>query len=237
MKLHFDTVTPQMQRVLKRLMQIPELNHFRLVGGTALSLLLGHRLSVDLDLFTDRHTDFDNLKQVIPKHFPNALFLTRSVNGQTWSVEGIKCDFFDWKVPFSESCLEVDSIRLATIKDIAAYKLEAFSDRRSEKDFRDIAEILKQHSFAEILNTFRKRYPFMQTGVILPPLLEPSKVERDSTIEILNKESFEAASIIIQAAIKVHEKEIASKAEKEKKEKEERLLNLIKRKKERDENE
>jgi Nucleotidyl transferase AbiEii toxin, Type IV TA system len=57
-QLHYKTITQEMHDVLKKLMQIPELNHFRLVGGTALSLQLGHRESIDLDLFTDINTDF-----------------------------------------------------------------------------------------------------------------------------------------------------------------------------------
>jgi len=53
MKLYFDTVSPLLQDVLEFLMQRPELETFRLVGGTSLSLQLGHRISTDIDLFTD----------------------------------------------------------------------------------------------------------------------------------------------------------------------------------------
>lgn len=56
--LYTETVTPQCMACLKRLMEIPELGHFYLVGGTALSLRYGHRSSEDIDLFTDK--DFDN---------------------------------------------------------------------------------------------------------------------------------------------------------------------------------
>lgn len=48
--LYYNTVTPLLHRVLKTLMVTKEFDAFRLVGGTALSLYKGHRLSVDIDL-------------------------------------------------------------------------------------------------------------------------------------------------------------------------------------------
>ncbi len=53
MKIHKNTVTDQLWEMLMNLMRYDELSSFRLVGGTSLSLLLGHRMSVDIDLFTD----------------------------------------------------------------------------------------------------------------------------------------------------------------------------------------
>ncbi|MBL0112924.1 MAG: nucleotidyl transferase AbiEii/AbiGii toxin family protein [Saprospiraceae bacterium] len=49
--LHFETVEPYTFSVLEKLMKMPEMKAFSLVGGTALSLMYGHRTSVDLDLF------------------------------------------------------------------------------------------------------------------------------------------------------------------------------------------
>ena len=51
--LFYNTVTPLLKSVLDTLMAEPLFSPFRLVGGTNLSLRLGHRLSVDIDLFTD----------------------------------------------------------------------------------------------------------------------------------------------------------------------------------------
>jgi hypothetical protein len=49
--LHLETVDGQSFAILKKLMTLPELQDFNLVCGITLSLLYGHRLSVDLDLF------------------------------------------------------------------------------------------------------------------------------------------------------------------------------------------
>ena len=56
--LQLKTVEPNTFSILKQLMEIDELKDFSLVGGTALSLLYGHRQSVDLDLFSNK--SFDN---------------------------------------------------------------------------------------------------------------------------------------------------------------------------------
>lgn len=51
--LHYNTITPLLRKILADLMTADVFANFRLVGGTALSLYRGHRMSVDIDLFTD----------------------------------------------------------------------------------------------------------------------------------------------------------------------------------------
>ena len=82
MKLHYDTVKPVLHMALTKLMQLPELESFRLVGGTALSLQKGHRLSVDIDMFTDSYygsLDFEMLQLAIEKCGALRVLATRTV--------------------------------------------------------------------------------------------------------------------------------------------------------------
>lgn len=70
--LHWDTVSPYLKSVLLQLMQEPLFDTFRLVGGTALSLQAGHRLSVDIDLFTDSlygTIDFERIDAYLRNNF------------------------------------------------------------------------------------------------------------------------------------------------------------------------
>ena len=72
-KLHYQTVKPILKSTLERLMQIEEFSPFRLVGGTSLSLRYGHRMSDDIDLFTDaeyRSIDFHKLQDILRQEFP-----------------------------------------------------------------------------------------------------------------------------------------------------------------------
>ena len=73
MELYLNTVSDLLIHSLKKLMQIKEFNEFRLVGGTSLSLQLGHRESIDIDLFTDAEygsIDFEKLEYILTKTFP-----------------------------------------------------------------------------------------------------------------------------------------------------------------------
>jgi Nucleotidyl transferase AbiEii toxin, Type IV TA system len=231
MNLYYNTISEKMKEVLLQLMHIPELSNFRLVGGTSLSLQLGHRKSVDIDLFTDRNADFNAISEAIKSNFKDILLIHNLANGQTWSLDSVKVDIYDWKVPFLHSPLEYDGIRLAGLEDIAAYKFESISNRRSEKDFRDLAEILKYLSFNQILTAFRQRYSFVQTSAIIPILLDSNSIIVDETIEMINGESFETASIRISSAIKDYENEFSQRVNREKEERNARLEEILKRKK------
>lgn len=63
--LQSKTVDRDTLDLLKALMAMPELSAFTLVGGTNLSLRLGHRLSIDLDLFTNELYDTEKVAQAI----------------------------------------------------------------------------------------------------------------------------------------------------------------------------
>ena len=60
--LQTQTVEARTLALIKTLMSDQKLNDFYLVGGTALSLKLGHRLSIDIDLFTSKDLDSASLK-------------------------------------------------------------------------------------------------------------------------------------------------------------------------------
>ena len=63
--LHTRCVDPATLELLRRLTNLPFLQDFYLVGGTALALYFGHRKSIDLDLFTNSDIDWDALNDEI----------------------------------------------------------------------------------------------------------------------------------------------------------------------------
>ena len=74
--LQYNTVKPILRTTLERLMLIEEFAPFRLVGGTSLSLRYGHRMSDDIDLFTDAiygSIDFQRLQNILQATFPYCL--------------------------------------------------------------------------------------------------------------------------------------------------------------------
>jgi len=73
MKLHFNTIPAFLLECLHKLMRFDAFNDFVLVGGTAMSLQLGHRMSVDIDLFTSIEygsMDLKHIKRTLETGFP-----------------------------------------------------------------------------------------------------------------------------------------------------------------------
>jgi len=56
--LYYKTIDNHVLELLIKLLKIPEFNNMRLVGGTALALQIGHRKSVDIDLFGTLEADY-----------------------------------------------------------------------------------------------------------------------------------------------------------------------------------
>jgi hypothetical protein len=153
-------------------MLIPELSIFRLVGGTSLSLQLGHRISVDLDFFTDKYFDLDELRRAIQLEIHTIGMISVSRTGFSCIIENVKCDFYNWSVPFIEDLLTEDGIRLDGIKDISAFKLDAIITRKEKKDFVDIDVLLEKFSFKDLMEFYKTKYPYNDIKIVMDALSE-----------------------------------------------------------------
>lgn len=170
MTLHWNTVSPTLQVLFRQLMSAPEFSAFRLVGGTALSLYLGHRMSVDIDLFTDApygSIDFDAIVQHLRATYPYVS--TSNIGevgmGQSYFVgnteaEAVKLDLY-YTDPFIYPMVETaDGLRLAAVEDIVAMKVEVVANGGRMKDFWDLHELLNKFPFGKMLGLHRERYPY-----------------------------------------------------------------------------
>jgi len=91
--LYFESVESDTLELLIKLMEKPYLSTFCLVGGTSLSLQIGHRKSIDLDLFSETEFDGDKLLATLAQDFRHIEVLTK-MNGTLLSrIQGIKVDF------------------------------------------------------------------------------------------------------------------------------------------------
>ncbi|UZJ63259.1 nucleotidyl transferase AbiEii/AbiGii toxin family protein [Sphingobacterium sp. KU25419] len=84
MMMHYNTVNIHLKSALNLLMQAPIFDSFRLVGGTSLSLQIGHRLSVDIDLFTDEDygtIDFDEIDRFLENNFEDVQHTANALPG------------------------------------------------------------------------------------------------------------------------------------------------------------
>jgi hypothetical protein len=137
-------------------MQIEQLNPLRLVGGTALALQLGHRNSVDIDLFGVHELDDLMLTKALSP-FSNVRKLGGSKSIKVFLANNIKVDFVNYPYPWLDPEMEVEGIRVASTRDIAAMKIAAITQRGSKKDFIDLYFLLQQFSLPEILGFYEEK--------------------------------------------------------------------------------
>ncbi len=158
MSLHFETVSEELASLLHKLMAAAELENFYLVGGTALALRFGHRKSIDLDLFTHHPFEASRLSQWIEGNYSlrEAATAQNTLVGQ---INGIKTDFIAHQYPLIEGVETIDGIRMLSVADIAAMKLNAIANRGSKKDFWDYALLLDEYDRKTLLSFFAQKYP------------------------------------------------------------------------------
>ena len=167
--LYYNTVTPLLREILIHLMSVDVFADFRLVGGTALSLHRGHRMSVDIDLFTDADyntINFDRIEAFLRQHYPyvdtynyNVIGFGKSYFVGNSKDDAVKLDLF-YTDPFIDEIVEVDNIRLASIEEIIAMKLDVILRTGRKKDFWDIHELREDYTIKDMFALHEKRYPY-----------------------------------------------------------------------------
>lgn len=168
--LNYITVSPLLLSILKTIMGADELKNFRVVGGTALSLYRGHRVSADIDLFSDAQygsIDFNLIDQFLRRTFPYLDTTNTELTGSGKSFftgnnkdECVKLDIFYSDEKFIRNEVTLDRIRLASIEDIIAMKIEMISGAGRKKDFWDIHELMDDYSIGEMIAFHKQRYPY-----------------------------------------------------------------------------
>ena len=144
-------------------------DQFRLVGGTALSLHRGHRKSADIDLFTDANygsIDFEAIDNFLHNTYPYVDSTNSNIIGMGKSYyvgenkdDCIKLDIF-YTDEFIREIELIDAIRLASIEEIIAMKIDVILRGGRKKDYWDIHELMDDYSLHEMLSWHEKRYPY-----------------------------------------------------------------------------
>ncbi len=171
--LHLETVDPGTLSILKRLMHLPQMKPFHLVGGTALSLLYGHRKSIDLDLFTTKEFDHHLTIEVLKKEFGTAFEYEGGFSkfGIFCFIESVKVDIVYYPHQIINPCLDINEIRIYHPKDIAAMKIQAILGRGKKKDFWDVAEMLNHLTVQDFLSAHQEKFPTQQLLISIPQAL------------------------------------------------------------------
>jgi hypothetical protein len=147
-------------------MQDKKLSDFILVGGTALSLQIGHRMSVDIDLFTTKEFDRPQLSKYLTSthHFRLPVYSDVALHG---FIGNVKVDLVQYSNGFLNPALVDEGIRMADLEDIAAMKLEAIANVQNRlKDYVDIAFLSPYLSLQQMLAGFKKKFDYDESLVI-----------------------------------------------------------------------
>ena len=127
--LYKETVEPTTLELLKQLQAEPLLQTFNLVGGTALALRLGHRKSIDLDLFTREDFDIEELKFMLVQRYGLKVSYERNHTLKGF-INGVMIDCIRFDYPHLQNPDIIDGIRLESVPDIIAMKLSAIAQKR-----------------------------------------------------------------------------------------------------------
>lgn len=168
--LHYKTVDEFTLELLKKLQSLLIFSQMRLVGGTSLALQIGHRKSVDIDLFGLLNVDFDALTDEL-KSIGDVVVLGNSKNIHTYLIDEIKVDIVHYEYPWLKNKIVSDKIHLAAIEDIAAMKLGAIIGRGSKKDFIDLYYILQQFDLAQLMSFYGQKFRDGSSFLVLKSLV------------------------------------------------------------------
>ncbi|MCK9451395.1 MAG: nucleotidyl transferase AbiEii/AbiGii toxin family protein [Bacteroidales bacterium] len=199
--LHLSTIDTSTLELLKVLMKQPAFSGLRLAGGTALALQIGHRKSIDIDLFGT--IDFDSLNiQELFAEFNAVKTIKRSKNINIFIINDVKVDFVNYSYPWLSESLVEDNIRMAAIKDIAAMKLAAITGRGSKKDFVDLYFLLQHFSLRSLMTMYSAKYPDGSAFLVLKSLTYFEDAENEGDLNMLINTSWRKIKQKLQQEVK-----------------------------------
>lgn len=194
-----------------------EFESFRLVGGTSLSLQMGHRESVDIDLFSDLpygSIDFNGIDSYLDQEFPYVDDIRELFPGMGKSYligkdrnTAIKLDVYhtdDFIMPVKME----DGIRMTTIEEIIAMKLDVVQRVGRKKDFWDLHELFSKYGVGKMLELHQRRYPYSHDrNLILENFTHFERADEDFDPICLRGKYWEFIKEDIQEAIEAFGKE------------------------------
>ena len=147
--MHLEILSPEQKELLPIISQFKR--EYYLVGGTAIALHIGHRESIDFDLFKEK----DIRKKVVFSKLKNVNYKVSfsDYNQINMLASGVKITFFSFPYNFPVNSELEKFIKMPDLLTLAAMKAFALGRRAKWKDYVDLYFILKYHfSFEEISN-------------------------------------------------------------------------------------
>jgi hypothetical protein len=162
---------------------------FRLAGGTALALVLGHRRSVDFDWFCEREMgDAMLLAADLREHGLDLQVEQVSRGTVHGTVDGVRISLLEFRYPALAPPIDwpEQGIEILSLDDIACMKLSAIAQRGARKDFVDLFALLDHHRpLAELIDLYRRKFEVKEIGHLLYSLTYFEDAERERMPKML----------------------------------------------------
>ncbi len=156
--MHKECLSEQGWTVLTNLNKVLLKHKVILAGGTALALQLGHRISFDLDFFTNQTFRTELVISKIRGLRSPFQVISEDEGTLIAEIGGIKISLFHYDYEFLEKPVIYENIRLAGVLDIASMKVIAVSQRGTKRDFVDLYVILRGIPFYKIAEQMTRRF-------------------------------------------------------------------------------
>ncbi len=161
MKWHPEALTPGCRQTAGLLAKSSLLKDFYLAGGTALALMYGHRISVDLDFFSSSHAlDFPAKEALLERLQKCSVTIEAEREGTVHARHGMtQVSFFKYRHPLLRKTRFWQGIAIAHPIDIGLMKVAAIIGRGSRKDYIDLYYILqKELRLTQLMRLVLKKF-------------------------------------------------------------------------------
>lgn len=160
--MFYKAVPQHVASLISKLNFFPLPDNTYMAGGTAVTLYLGHRVSVDIDLFTKEHFLTGPIIDAIKETGPVSVRSVSDRDSFIVDINGVRFSLFHYLYPLLEPLYydQVIKISLASLKDIAAMKTVAIVQRGTAKDFVDLKAIIESTgmSLKKLIHVTLKKY-------------------------------------------------------------------------------
>lgn len=162
---HREVLSPAVGEMLTVLGSQGLVDSFYLAGGTALALYFGHRRSADLDFFTERSFDEDQLVSFLESRTRISV-IGKGHQSLHLHIDGIKISLLAYAYPVLFPFASLSGVDVADPRDIACMKISAIASRGTRRDFVDVYVAAQQYGLGELVRLFRRKYAAANYNVV-----------------------------------------------------------------------
>lgn len=187
-RLHWEALEPEAREAFGIVSRALAGGAYYLAGGTALALMEGHRVSVDLDVFTERMRNAEDVLSLLRRSTPELSVTSVGAGTLYVDVLGVQVSVIEYDYPLLGPTVLSDSdhLALAGRDDIAAMKLSAIASRGSRKDFVDLWVLTTRHRpLAEYLALYQEKFEARDVGHVIRSLIHFDDAEREPPLRLL----------------------------------------------------